>query len=80
MFFVHFLHAVMADVLAFELCHVIGIATENAGARRFILAKDDPVAVHINFQCIFFIDTQSAAEFDRNNNTPQLINLANNSC
>ena len=78
-FFVHFLDAIAANIFAAELRDIVGIAAEHAGTGRLVFAENDLVGIHVDFQGIFFIDTQSAAEFDRNNNTPQLINLANDS-
>ena len=80
LFFSHFFHAVVTNIFAPKLNDTVRIAAEYAGAGRFILAKNDFITVHVNFQCIFFIDTQSAAKLNGNNDTPQLINLANNSC
>lgn len=39
----------------------------------FILFQDNFILIYINFQCIFFINIQISPQFDRQDNTAQLI-------
>ena len=46
----------------------------------FILAQDDGVSLHHDFERVFGADLQSAAKFYRQDNPSQGIQLAGNTC
>ena len=72
--FLELFDAIRADVLSFIADDVLGAVAENAG--RMILVKNDIIAFNKNLKSVFFSDVQCAAQFDREYDSAQLINLS----
>ena len=64
-----------AYVLAPVGDYVLRVITENAGG--LILLQNDRSSVHIDLKGILFCNIQSTAQFNRENDTPQLVHLTN---
>ena len=67
-----------AYVLALEYRYAAGVRAECAGGE--ILFQYDLVVLHINFQTVLDFDPQCSAEFNRYNDSPQIIDFPYTSC
>ena len=72
--FLQGLNALRANVFSTEHNDILCVVAENAG--RLILFQNDRSSVHVDLQGILFGDVQGAAQFDRENNTAQLIDFS----
>ena len=70
-----FLDALLADVLSPVGNQTPGRSAEQAGWLEFL--QNDPVIFHKNLQFVPFRNIQRAAQFDWQNDSAQIINLAN---
>ena len=75
--FYQLLDAFLADILSAVGNQAPGGSAEEAGRLKFL--QNDPVIFHKNLQFIPFFNVQRAAQLNRQNNSAQIINLANNS-
>ena len=73
-----FLQADGTDVLALEDGNLLGAVTEDAGG--LILLQHDGGTINIDLQGILFCNVQGAAQFDREDDTPQFVNPSDNTC
>jgi len=75
---IQFFNAIGTNVPAFVADNVSHAVTKYAGC--LIFAEYNAVTLNINLQCVLFRNIKGAAHFNGQNNAPQLINLADNSC
>ena len=66
-----FLQAGRTDVLALEDGDLLGAVAEDTGG--LILLEHDGGAINIDLQGILLCDVQGAAQFDREDDTPQFV-------
>ena len=66
------------DVLALKDGDVFGAVTENAGGLIFL--QHDGRPVNVDLQRILFCDVQRAAQLDREDDSPQFVDPADNTC
>ena len=66
-----FLQAGRTDVLALEDGNLLGAVAEDTGG--LILLEHDGGAINIDLQGILLCDVQGAAQFDREDDTPQFV-------
>ena len=69
----HCLDAFRADILSAERNDVLGTVTEDAGGLIFF--HDDAGAIDVDLQAVSFCNIQRAAQFDGQDNAPQLVDL-----
>ena len=72
------LHTIAANIFVLVSRHTFGITTEHTGGS--ILFQHDRIPIHIDFKCILFRDVQSPPQFDRQNNSAQLIYFSYDPC
>ena len=72
------LQAGSADVLALKSGDVLGAVAEDAG--RLIFLQHDGGPVNIDLQGILLCNVQRAAQFDGEDDTPQFVDPADNTC
>ena len=66
------------DVFALEVGDLFGAVTEDAGG--LILLEHDGGAINVDLQRILLCDVQGAAQFDREDDSPQFVDPADNTC
>ena len=71
-------NALLTDVLSVIGNQALRGRTENAG--RLKLLKNDLIVIHKDLQFVTFRDIQSSADFDRQNDPSQFIDLTNDAC
>ena len=73
-----FLQADGTDVLALEVGDFLGAVAEDTGG--LILLQHDGGAIDVDLQGILFCDVQCAAQFDGEDDSPQFVDPADNTC
>ena len=73
-----FFQAVAADQLILVVHHVPRVIAEDAGG--MILLQDDFIILHKDFQRIAQADVHGSAQFDGDDDPPQIIQFANDPC
>ena len=68
------LQAAAADVLAFEVDHIVGVIAEDAGG--LILPKNDRGPFHVDLQGVLLLNAQVAAQLDGQHDPAQLVHLS----
>ena len=71
--------AAVTDAFAVKQGDFFFTSTENTSTRGLVFGENDSITFHIDFQRVFFVDVQCAAEFDWNDNPTQFIDFAHNS-
>ena len=72
----HLVQAMLADELVLIIDYMVCIAAEDAAG--LILLQNNLIAVHKDFDGILRGNTHCSAQFDRNNNTAEGIELTDN--
>lgn len=72
----HFADALLANIFSAIGNQASGRAAEDAG--RLKLLQNDPVILHIDLQFVPFGNIQRTPQFNRQNDSSQIINFTNN--